>query len=215
MQLSDPILLLIPIFLAALYVSWRLRNPTGKTYKNLFAKRQPVKLDKKIEIKLLASETDFIAAYKQMSFLYFQRNRWQNIFFAAAFVIILFSFWRVGLPISENLPPFIIAAAIVIFYIPMKTYLLKRSAARIYKSSEYSKGEVNFIFDSDNYEFTSVFSSGKSSWENVQCYAVTQNFVLLYIGGRQFLFIPKSSFLADDLPKVTQFLESNFENRKR
>jgi hypothetical protein len=214
MNYTDIIPWIVPALLIWLLVWFRLRkNKNG--FKHNFRTGQPVKLQQELRVECFVTKEDFLKANKQLAYS-FLNSKWLKIWLGLLVIAVLMNFMLKADYRSlsgADLPylglVFFVAMA---FFIP---YIVKKQVERIYDSTEFLKYPVKYIFNATGYEYTTPVGTATGTWETIQGYSVTDEHLLVYTSITQALFLNNSAFTDADWNTFIEFLEANFEFRKR
>ena len=208
---------ILPVLIIWAIVYYRLKK-NQKAFKNAFRDGQPVLLQHDIEIETFVSKEAFSKASMQLNKRIFSGKGWK-IFFGWVIFCCVVNFGSFvfmtdfrNFSLSSLNPMLLILPVLVLIAFP---YLIKKQSANNYDNTEFIKHPVKYIFRSQGYEYNSSTTSGKASWDTIQGYSITDEFLLVYTGPIQALFLAKSSFTPEQLDTFSKFLEANFEFRKK
>ncbi len=138
----------------------------AKNNKNLYRSGNPVKLTERIELNCRLSREEFIQINRQLIQKIMRPNYITYIFgfIMAALAISLFTRPYLTKPgIEINYIQLITEFSLIAIFIGIGYYYLRSNVGKAYDNTEFIKGDVTYIFDSDNYEIVSSVSNIKSS----------------------------------------------------
>jgi hypothetical protein len=220
-MIRDILPVVLPAMLA-LFTAWRItRGNSVSTKKNLFREGKGNPLYRTIEIESFTSLDDYTAINGQLVQKFFWGRKTKIL---VAFTICgPFAFPLLGVTLSNfrrgDFKPTFLSLIPFIFLVGYWLYLIrsmnKRSSAKLYSMMEILKTKVRYIFDKDYYEVISPTSTSKSGWENVQSYVISGNMIMVFTTATSALLLQKSAFHPADLNAFTDFLASNFEEKKK
>ena len=194
----------------------RRLNKNARGFNNQFRSGQAIVLAEPLEIETSITKDAFTRANKQLTKSLLS-NKWFKFFLWYLGIVVVFNLVgmvdlrHLSLTAASSYLPVIILVLIVPFLLP---YLMKKQAEKVYGNTEYLKYPVKYIFNSTGYEYKTPVHSGTGSWETIQGYSITDDFIVVYTSTAQGLFLAKSSFTASSVATFMQFMQANFEFRK-
>lgn len=216
MNALDIIPFTLPILIVVIVMFVKMRR-LNKQSKNLFRTGGAVPLPQPIQVSTFMQREQFIKANQQLT------NK--LIFGKTGKIVVTFIFFFIGISVFsktffsinhqslqlEDFTPLIVMAGAVLVY----GFLMRSTSGSVYDKTEFAKEAVKYSFDANGYQSVGANNSITGSWQNVQGFSETDEYLLVFTGPTQAFFLDKQAFADNDLETFRAFLLANFEVKKQ